>query len=289
MRILVTGGAGLIGRHAVDRLVRGGHSVTALVRRASQAPKDELVLASTEVVGDAADVALVTTLTRDVDAVLHLAAIAGPVGHTAKELIVANTGTTMTVLEAAGESRVKAVVIASSISILGMAWSEELMSPLYLPIDEAHPLRPTEGYALSKECDEAAARMASRRWGLPVVALRFPFTHSQEVVRRRAADPAQAFYMAKELWAYLDLRDAARACELALTSAVAGRLPGCTVLNVIADDLIVDRALGELVDEWHPSLVGSLPGYPFAGAYDVGAARRKLGFSAEHLLEHAER
>ena len=287
MRILVTGGAGLIGRHAVDRLVRSGHDVVAVVRRSSSPPADGLKLASRKVLGDASDVELMTLLTRDVDAVLHLAAIPAPAGHTAKELIVANTDTTMTVLEAAGENGVKAVVIASSISILGMAWSDELMSPLYLPIDEAHPLRPTEGYALSKECDEAAARMASRRWDLPVVALRFPYTQSMEAIAERAGDPEQAVQLAKELWAYLDLRDAGRVCELALTAAVEGHIDGCAVLNVLADDVLLDRPLGELVAEWHPSLSGSLERYGPVGAYDVSAAREVLGFTAEHLLARA--
>jgi nucleoside-diphosphate-sugar epimerase len=285
VRILVTGAAGLIGRHAADHLVRSGHDVVALLRGPGPERDDGLARAPREVIGDAADVSLLTDLCRDVDGVLHLAAIPSPGGHTARELVEANSISTITVLEAAGGSGVKAVVIASSISILGMAWSDALMSPIYLPIDEAHPLRPTEGYALSKECDEAAARMASRRWQMPVVALRFPYTNSRDAIVQRASDPLQEASLAKELWAYLDVRDAARACELALLAAAAGRVPGGTVLNVIADDVIVSQPLHELVERWHPSAVHWLDEYNGRGAYSVSAARESIGFSAGFLLD----
>lgn len=290
MRIFVTGGAGRIGRYAVDRLVAQGHDVTAIVRSPSTTSEVGLNRATREVVGEASDTSLLIESMAGVDAVLHLAAIPGPTDHTAKELLVANTVTTMAVLEAAGNAGVAAVGIASSISILGLAWADELMTPAYLPIDELHPLWPTEGYALSKECDEAAARMASRRWQMPVVAMRFPFTADHDAIqeRRRHAcdDPSRARQAAKELWAYLDVRDAARACELALTAAVDGGLPGATVLNIIADDLLVDEPLGELVDRWHSSLAADARANGFRGAYDLGRARDALGFSAEYLVDH---
>lgn len=100
------------------------------------------------------------------------------------------------------------------------------MSPLYLPVDEVHPLRPTEGYALSKECDEASARMATRRWNLPVVAMRFPFTATSAMIEARRRDPDAGTTLAKELWAYLDVRDAARAVELAVVATGRGQAAG---------------------------------------------------------------
>jgi nucleoside-diphosphate-sugar epimerase len=266
--------------------VRSGHEVLAIERAPSAEPRPGLLGATTRVIGDAADAELMNSAMQGIDAVVHLAAIPGPEGHTARELLAANSLATMTVLEAAGECGVSGAVIASSISILGMAWADELMDPLYLPVDEAHPLRPTEGYALSKECDEAAARMASRRWGLPIVAMRFPFTNTREQIESRRADAASSTALAKELWAYLDVRDAARAIESAVTAMVDGTVRGCNVVNVVADDVIFDRPIGELLKEWHPGVPFAADRYELRGAYDVTRARRLLGFEAEHLIHH---
>lgn len=284
MNILVTGGAGLIGRFVVDRLVRSGHDVLAVVRTPPGPSKDGLRRATTEVIGDVSDAELMNSVMPGIDAVVHLAAIPAPVGHTARELLVANSVTTMTVLEAAALNAVKAVVMASSISILGMAWCSEMIDPLYLPVDEAHPLRPTEGYALSKECDEAVARMATRRWGLPIVAMRFPYTATSEMIEARRTDPDHSATLAKELWAYLDVRDAARAVELAIDAMIDGAVRGCSVVNVIADDVIVDQPLSELMKAWHPEASFEADQYGLLGAYDVTKARDLIGFEAENLI-----
>ncbi|WP_374009183.1 NAD-dependent epimerase/dehydratase family protein [Leifsonia sp. LS-T14] len=268
----------------VDRLVRSGHEVISVDRPSSAPPAEGLSRATTEVEGDVSDAGLMNSLMAGADAVVHLAAIPAPVGHTARELLVANSVATMTVLEAAGEQGVRAVVMASSISILGMAWSEEPMDPVYLPVDEAHTLRPTEGYALSKECDEASARMASRRWGLPIVAMRFPLTTTREQIEARRADADASERMAQELWAYLDVRDAARAVELAITAMTDGELRGCSVVNVVADDVLLDQTLAELMSRWHPAVPFDADRYCLRGAYDTAGARELLGFEAEHLI-----
>jgi nucleoside-diphosphate-sugar epimerase len=291
MKVLVTGGAGLIGRWAVDELIRKDHEVVSVVRRPS-VKSDELQPPTSEVLGDAADGTLMHKLMQNgVDSVLHLAAIPSPQGKTAVELLVANSILTMTVLEAAGQSGVKSVVQASSISALGMAWSETFMSPLYLPIDEEHPLRPTEGYALSKENDEAAARMAARRWGMNVLSLRFPFTTTSSAIEERAQnavkDSEQARRAAKECWAYLDVRDAGRACELALVAASSGRFFGAAVLNIIADDVLVDEPLQQLLTKWHPQIAQHISENAEGGAYHVAQALLTIGFRAKHLRRHA--
>lgn len=286
MKILVTGAAGLIGRAVVDRLVREGHDVVAVVRKpVLPDPGSDLRLAGQEFVGDAADPKLLHDAMEGVRAVVHLAAIPAPVGRTARELLQANAVTTMAVLEAAADRGVSTAVIASSISILGMAWSEDLMHPIYVPVDEDHPLRPTEGYALSKEDDEAAARMASRRWGMSVLALRFPFTGTPEMISERAAaigrDGSEALAAAKELWGYLDLRDAARAVSLSIAAAESGRVAGSVVLNIVADDALGDRPLRSLLNEWHPG--ARVDSENLRGAYATERAKRIIGFEARHL------
>lgn len=286
MRVVFTGGRGLIGRWAVDELVRAGHDVVSIVRDRSVVTPG-LRQAQEEVVADAGDVDVLRRLCADAEGVVHLAAIPAPVGYTARELLAANTLTTMSVLEAAGEAGVAGAVLASSVSALGMAWSQDIMSPLYVPVDEDHPLRPTEGYALSKENDEAAARMAARRWGMTVFALRFPFTQTPEAIAERRADRSdeQDLAFAKELWGYLDVRDAAIAVRLALETAVESDESASTVVNVIADDVIVDEPLGDLMRRWHPSVDAVTEGQRCA--YDVSRAETAFGFRAAHLVHNA--
>lgn len=286
MRIVVTGGAGLIGRTVVDRLAAGGHEVISLVRRPSSGRAPENV---TELIGDVSDVSFVDrSLAGGVDAVVHLAAIPSPQDKTAVDLVTANALTTLTVLEGAGRHRVPTVVMASSISVLGMAWSEDVMPPLYLPVDEDHPLRPTEGYGLSKEMDEASARFAARRWGTTVIAMRFPFTGTEAMIRQRLSqedDPDMARTLAKELWAYLDVRDAATAVENALDAAYEARIAGALVLNVMAADVLSATPVRELAARWYPEVPigeGLLD-----GAYDTNAAHKAIAFHARHLLRRS--
>ncbi|MFE6736556.1 NAD-dependent epimerase/dehydratase family protein [Microbacterium sp. NPDC057650] len=283
MRVVVTGGRGLIGCRAVDELVRAGHHVISIVRERNAVPA-ELAPPHEEVLADAGDPDILRETCSGADGLVHLAAIPSPTGRTAQELVGANSMTTIAVLEAAGESRVPGVVLASSISVLGMAWSESVMSPLYLPVDEAHPLRPTEGYALSKEWDEAAARMAARRWGMTVFALRFPFTQIADAIHARRADqtPEQERALAKELWGYLDVRDAARAVRLAIESAVTSPCGGAAILNIVADDICADEPLRSLLEKWHPGVAAVPAGLRVP--YDISAAEAVIGFRAEHLL-----
>jgi len=289
MRLLVTGGAGLIGRAAVAHLLESGHDVVSILRSPSQlSPENAPGLR--EVVGDAGDVELLETLMGGVDSVLHLAAVPHPGGRTARELLIANSLMTIAVLEAAGSAGVRSAVVASSISILGMAWSAELMSPLEVPITEEHSLRPTEGYSLSKETDEAIARMASRRWNMSIASLRFPFTQTMEIIEatKLAAEtkPDQAAQSAKELWAYLDLRDAARACELALRAVNAAPVRGWTAMNIVAPDLLLDPPLSQLLGEWHPEFSNDVPVHQEREPYSTRRATEEIGFTARHFVHH---
>lgn len=275
MRVLVTGAGGGIGRVAVARLRECGHAVRALVRLGEAPP------ARVEVVhGDARDPRTVASAVAGMDAVVHLAAIPGPTGP-AEVVFANNTAATFVVLHQAAEAGVRRAVIASSISALGLAWARSVVSPAYVPIDEDHPLWPEESYGLSKQVDEASAAMIHRRYGLPILAYRFPFTAPMEAIRARATavrrDPARA---ARELWAYLDVRDAAEAIRLGVEADVAGFHP----VQVVAPGTLAGVDTAELVARYHPTsevrsrLVGRQT------PYVTRRAEKLLGFHATHLI-----
>lgn len=279
MKLLVTGAGGAIGRVVVAELAAHGHAVVALDRAADGIPAGDGGAAEVHV-GDCRDAALVRAATAGVEAVVHLAGVPRPGTIPDVELFAGNTQATFTVLDEAVRAGVRRIATASSVSALGLAWGGGTMSPLYVPIDAPHPLRPEEAYALAKQVDEATEEMFCRRHGITGVALRFPFTDTAAAIAERAAlvaqDPLEA---SKELWAYLDVRDAARACRLAVTAEVAA---GFHPVYVVADDTLAALPTEQLIERFHPTteLRETLPGR--RTAYATAAAVALLGFRAAH-------
>lgn len=284
MRILVTGATGTVGRHVVHRLIQSGHEVTSLSRpRADESVDPRLARATSELVGDAADEALLATAMRDVEAVIHLAAIPAPIGYGATDLLRANVLTTMAVFEAAAAADVRGVAYASSTSILGLVFGEDRSpTPRTLPISEDTPVQPADPYALGKEVDEAIARMAALRWGLASISLRLPYTGTADAIRARANDLGQRESLVRELWAYLDVRDASEAFERAVTRLVDGSLTGAHVAFVAADDVILpDTNFPELAAAAYPD---ACLRFASAGGFETTRARQLLGFRAQHIV-----
>jgi len=177
-RVLVTGAAGFMGSHLVERLLALGAEVTAFVRYTSRASLGvgESGLAPfvpslrAVVAGDLAAPGAVDQLAGlDVDLVFHLAAdawvtrsLTAPV-----DVFVNNVQSTLHVLEAVRRSdRVSRVVVTSSSEIYGTATTDR--------IAESHPLEPTSPYAASKVACDRAAVAWHRTYGSPVAIIR-PF------------------------------------------------------------------------------------------------------------------
>jgi UDP-glucose 4-epimerase len=183
--VLVTGGAGLIGSHIADDLVREGASVTvydSFVRGRS----DHLTWACEN--GDVriveADIRDVESLRRemeDVDFVFHEAATwlrlceAEP-----RKAVEVNILGTFNVLEACVEAGVKKVVAASSSSVYGEG--------SYLPTDEKHPFNNDLFYGATKVADEQLLRAFHKKYGLDFVGLRYLNVYGPR-------QPFQAAYM----------------------------------------------------------------------------------------------
>lgn len=285
MRVTITGAAGGIGRHVVARLVREGVEVVALDQRPWSPAVAGAILPTVSVVGEASNHAVVASALRGSDALIHLAGIPSPRDHDGLTVFGNNTSATFNVLNEAAEQGISAAVIASSVSALGLVYSEQPFSPIYAPVDESHPLRPKDAYALAKQCDEATAAMISRSSGMRILAYRFPFTTTAEAIAKRAAAMSTLpLDGSRELWAYLDVRDAAEACWLGVRALVAGEIGGHEVLNIAADDSIVDTPLVDLFKTFHPDTT-RLPSLTTSlCAYTTDRAKELIGFTAAHLL-----
>ncbi len=300
MRIVVTGASGGIGRHVLPDLLAHGHEVTAVDRAApgtrppGSGGVDAGPLADTQFtaddgvrwyLGDARDEALLARAMVGADALIHLAAIPTPLLGTPREVFATNTQATFAALEAAGTAGVRAVVIASSISLLGLPYGAPGLAPLYAPVDEAHPNIGTDAYALSKEVDEATLAMMHRRHGYQAVALRISATAPMALHEQRQRDvTADPGYLANELWAYLDVRDAARAFAL----SVERDIRGCHVINVMAPDTYSALPSAELLARSHPATPLRRPLVGRESLFDRTRMRELLDFEVTSRLDFGQ-
>lgn len=171
-RVLITGGAGLIGSHIADRLVQEDVAEVVVLDNFVRGQLDNLAQARqslrklTVIEGDITDPATVHGAMEGIDYVFHQAALRITQCAEMPRLAVDSLiGGTFNVLEAAVESGVKKVVAASSASVYGEA--------SYVPMDESHPFNNRTLYGACKVANEQLLRSFNDMYGLPYVALRY--------------------------------------------------------------------------------------------------------------------
>jgi UDP-glucose 4-epimerase len=166
VKVLVTGGAGFIGSHIVDELLRHGHQVTVVDnlstgQRRNVHPQAEFV--RMDIYKDD----LNPVFARGFDAVIHQAAqpnvprsLKEPVGDAEINILG-----TIRLLEACRQYGVKKVIYASSAAVYG--------NPRQLPIPEEHPVCPLSPYGISKLTPESYLRVYQELYGLRYTVLRY--------------------------------------------------------------------------------------------------------------------
>jgi UDP-glucose 4-epimerase len=208
--VLVTGGSGLFGRYVVRAV---GNRCRVIVLDKKQ-PENIVEYQP----GDVLDLTAMIACTRGIDAIVHLAAIPIPLNHPAEDVVRLNVMGTFNMLEAAARNNVHTFVFASSESTLGFAFAEHKNHPDYVPVDEAHPLRPQDPYGMSKVVCEEMCKSYTRRYGMQTICLRMPWIWvpepQEQTFYRTLIDEYPTWY--KNLWAFVHGFDAADAFTLAL-------------------------------------------------------------------------
>lgn len=294
MKIVVTGGAGRLGQYTIKELMERSHDVLCI---------DTVVLSGNLCPSLALDLREATnlfSLFEGADAVIHLARIRFP--YTANgfdpvsrrwktpdaaedaERFCHNVTITYNVLAASLEMGVKKIVCGSSLAVYGLYYPLRPGSPDYLPIDEGHSLRPQDPYGISKLVGENLCDSFARKSEIQVASLRFAgiATEAQyPILLDRQKDPLCRGTGA--LWSYIDVRDAAVACRL----AVERDFPGHEAFNICAHKTIMKEPTLELVQRYlaqvkliKEGLKGNWSGY------DSRKAETTLGFRAVHLVEN---
>jgi nucleoside-diphosphate-sugar epimerase len=245
MRVAVTGAAGSLGTAVVVRLLERGFEVVGVDIRPLSATGVR------EIRADLCDLGHVYGALAGVEAVIHLGAIAAPVGRPPERVYGNNVLSTFNIFEAAASLGIRRVVYASSASALGFAWQHRWSEPRYLPLDESHPLLPQDCYGLSKAQGEANAAAYCRRTGASAASLRFPsILNENSYVQLTAAVQNDPRAYAHLLWSYVDLRDAAEACLLALAAPFDGHQP----LFITAADTLSTLPSATLAERFFPTV-----------------------------------
>jgi len=269
-RICVTGASGKAGRVTVAELLAHGYDVLATDR--VRPPHD---LGTGVLLADLTDYGQAVEVLAGTDAVVHLANIPAPDIHTPATTFNANMAMNFNVFHAAAQARIERVVWASSETTLGLPFD---VPPRYAPVDEDHYPFPTTTYALSKVASETIAAHIAAWSGVPFIGLRFsnilgPAEYEQ--FPSYWTDPPARRW---NLWGYIDERDAAAACRLALEAPA----KGSASYIIAAADTVMNRSSAGLLAEVFPGVPLTRDVGEFESLLATGRARESLGFVPQH-------
>jgi nucleoside-diphosphate-sugar epimerase len=271
VRIAVTGASGDVGGFVARELAGAGHEVVGVdLREREGLPLARFARAD---VGSRAEL---EGAFAGCAAVVHLAAIRDPGIVPDATLFQVNVVGTFNALEAAVAQGVPRFVLASSEAVLGMAADHAV--PDYLPMDEEHPLRPCDAYALSKVLGEELCRSYANRGALSTVCLRTAFVYS--LAWREDALGSLAFEDRgrRGVWSYVDARDAARAYRLACEA----RDVRHEALFVVASDIRSPAPTADVLGRHFPDVPLRAPIDEFGPVISGARAKAVLGFEPRH-------
>lgn len=298
-RVLVTGGAGLVGSHIADALVRAGASEIVVLDDFSRGRRENLREATASgrlriIEGDVRDGGDVARAMEGVGIVFHQAAIritqCAEDPRLAKDVLVDGT---FNVLEAATRAGVRKVIAASSASVYGLAET--------FPTDEQHdPYANRTIYGAAKLFNEGLLRSFNEMYGLHYVALRYfnvygprmdVFGAYTEVLIRwveaiAAGRPPRIFGDGADTMDFIHVEDIARANLLAASSPATDAVFNVgtgveTSLNQLAETLLSVMNSSVRPEHVPPRKVNAVS----RRLASVDAARDQLGFRAQISLE----
>lgn len=298
-RVLITGGAGFIGRHLVDAALERGHAVRIL-DDLSASTADGLPDAAEFVNGDIRRPADLERALRGVDGVLHHAALPSVPGSLADPVGAADVNLTGTIqlLNACQAAGVRRIVFASSSAVYG--------EPVRVPVRETDPPAPLSPYGVHKLAAEHLLRVAAETSPIDTVSFRYfnvfgpgQSPHSAYAAaiprfhqRLAAAEPAVIFGDGAQTRDFIHVTDVARLNIAALDATAAW---GGLALNVGSGEATSIRELASILARLHgqpddPTFEPARPGDILDSVASVEAlhaalAARGLAWTPEISLE----
>ena len=307
MKVLITGGMGVIGAETTRKFVREGYRPVVFARHRDDSLIGDIVDKIDFEQGDVLDMPRILQAIKkhQVTHVVHAAAFVGAVSAANPALsIQVNVMGLVNILEAARALDVQRVVFTSAKGVYGPV-TGEYGSPTWKPISEDLPAKPKRIYDSAKFMGENVCAYYNDNMGIETVSLRFASTYGpgktarhgpMAVMSRIVENPANGLPFKLEQGGddkddFIYNKDSALGIYLA---TVAEKVPS-RVYNIGSGE-------GLRLDEIAVAVRKHIPGaqievgpgdnflgmpYPPHGVYDISRARNELGFKPEYDVDHA--
>ncbi len=290
-RVLVTGGAGYVGRQVVRQLLDTGRHVLTLDR---SRPSGDCPLLKV----DLTDYAALTLALEDFsfDWVIHLASLPGDTGDPI-EMTQVNVNGCMHLLEFSRKTKVRRFLLASSISAYEWYPATPFQPPDHTPVNEEHPCRPKDMYSTTKRLQELLALTYYHQYGVPVTVLRLTAVvgphgrgggHGWREFARQLANGERVQipqFSPEEVCHYVDVRDVAR------MFLAAAEHPGAVgeIFNCAGPTPTRGSEFLEILQRLVPGIEVEF-GFPWSMAqggeiwFDISKAKRLIQFEPNYTL-----
>lgn len=291
MRTIVTGGAGFIGSHLVDRLLADNHEVIVLDNFSTgrKGNLSHIPPASKLTIVDI-DVTQYTDIRpyfEDVDWVFHIAALADIVPSIQRPLEYhhANVDGTLSVLEASRKNKITRFIYAASSSCYGI--------PDVYPTPEIAAIKPQYPYALTKYLGEQAVMHWHKVYNLPAVSLRFFNVYGPRsrtsgtygavfgifLAQKLAGKPFTVVGDGTQTRDFTFVTDVVNACVIAAQSDIEGEILNVGSGEAYSVNQLVELLAGEVTH------IPKRPGEPECTLADISKIRRLLGWEPKVPFE----
>jgi nucleoside-diphosphate-sugar epimerase len=273
MRVAVTGGSGHAGRWVVRELLEHDHDIVSVDLTPSGDAQGRFLCS------DLRDYWQTLAALKDIDAVVHLAAIPTPTGYAPEVVFSTNVTALWNVLQAAEANGIPKLVLASSINAIGASFCHTLVPPLCFPIDESHPTRAEDAYGLSKWVGEQMADGFARRRPIQIASLRLHGFWDDERLKSLREHPiTDPAVRAKNFWGYIHLADCARACRLALEV----NWQGHEIFFINASDTVLSIPTRAALMRIYPTVALKRRFEGYESVISIEKAKRLLGWEPLH-------
>jgi len=294
MKILITGGAGWLGRNLTAaleaehevRLVDNVDPAEATLFVPGQPERVRVPLHTTHpyVRADILDLDAMQAAVEGMDAIVHLAAIPTGLPEQGKAVMTVNAVGTYVVLDAARLQGVKRVFCASSINAFGTIYWRLSGKPApytTMPLTEDFPVVPEDPYSLSKHVNEDTCAAFTRAYGLTTAAFRFAGVWTDAMYQQHRQNLQPTAGWSDDLYQWVHVEDIAQGLKAALEYEA---LPEFGVYTLSGPDTRCPEPTMEIMERFRPDLSVTEPLPGRAPLMSIRKAQAAFGYAPRYRL-----